>query len=73
MSYLLKPLRPNVKDALTGKDMPDKGVTREILLPPDHYAERIEDISIEEIKEASLPVVGEGGAAARLPGAKAQK
>lgn len=49
--YLLKPTGPNVKDALTGEDMPPAGVKREILLPPDHYAQRTGDITIEELKD----------------------
>ncbi|MES2685743.1 MAG: hypothetical protein V4706_02915 [Pseudomonadota bacterium] len=73
MPFLLKPLRPNVKDALTGEDMPEKGVTREILIPPDHYAERTEDISITEIKPPPAAGDGAGSAAARLPGTKEQK
>lgn len=48
--YLLKPLRPGVNDALTGKPMPEEGVKREVLLPPDHYAERTGDLSFVEIE-----------------------
>lgn len=59
--YKLTPTRPNVKDAATGNDMPSTGIEREVLLPPDHYAERSGDITISEIKppsattEAALP------------------
>lgn len=53
--HLLKPTGPNVKDALTGEDMPPEGVMREILLPPDHYAERTGDITIEELKDPEQP------------------
>jgi len=62
--HKLTPTRPNVKDAATGNDMPAEGVTREVLLPPDHYAERSGDITIEEIKpdaaaSAGVPAVAE--------------
>ncbi|MDP3228518.1 MAG: hypothetical protein Q8N13_11155 [Acidovorax sp.] len=62
--HKLTPTRPNVKDAATGEDMPAEGVIREVLLPPDHYAERSGDITIEEIKSepaapAGVPPVAE--------------
>lgn len=48
--YQLTPTRPNVIDAATGSAMPETGVQREVLLPPDHYAQRGGDITITEIK-----------------------
>ncbi|MNL89096.1 hypothetical protein D3C87_2192130 [compost metagenome] len=30
--------------------MPEEGVKREVLLPPDHYAERTGDLSFTEIE-----------------------
>jgi hypothetical protein len=48
--YQLTPNRPNVIDAATGSAMPEEGVQREVLLPPDHYALRGGDITITEIK-----------------------
>lgn len=54
--YLLKAQRPGVKDALTGELIPEEGVRREVLLPPDHYAERTGDLSIKEVPpEAAAP------------------
>lgn len=62
--YLLKALRPGVKDALTGDPIPEEGVRREVLLPPDHYAERTGDLSIEELApEAAAPAAAESPAA----------
>jgi len=61
--YLLKALRPGAKDALTGNDIPEEGVRREVLLPPDHYAERTGDLSIEVIK-ADAPAATAGELAA---------
>lgn len=73
MPYLLKPLRPNVKDALTGADMPAEGVTREILIPPDHYAERTGDISIEDVRAVPPAVAEASSATERPPSTKAKK
>ncbi|WP_418132497.1 hypothetical protein ABL849_17320 [Variovorax sp. 375MFSha3.1] len=62
--YLLKALRPGVKDALTGDPIPEEGVRREVLLPPDHYAERTGDLSIEELApESPAPAAAESPAA----------
>lgn len=48
--YLLKALRPDVIDALSNQPFPEEGVKREVLLPPDHYAERTGDISITKLE-----------------------
>lgn len=79
--YLLKALRPDVNDALTGEPMPEEGVKREILLPPDHYAERTGDISITalelepEVQAAPASLASAEapqGAAAETPAADAR-
>ncbi|WP_137860796.1 hypothetical protein [Variovorax sp. 3P27G3] len=62
--YLLKALRPGVNDALTGDPMPEDGVKREILLPPDHYAERTGDISITQIEAEAVTGVADAAAPA---------
>lgn len=48
--YRITPLHPAATDALTGQTLPPEGVLREVLLPPDHYAERTGDIAITEEK-----------------------
>jgi hypothetical protein len=50
--YRITPLHPAATDALTGQTLPPEGVLREVLLPPDHYAERTGDIAITEEKPA---------------------
>ena len=49
--HLITPLRPGAIDALTGQPLPSAGVQRAVLLPPDHYAQRVGDISIVEVPE----------------------
>lgn len=73
--HKLTPNRPNVKDAATGEDMPAEGVTREVLLPPDHYAERSGDITISQIKPgtAAPTEVAAGESRQALPAEKASK
>jgi hypothetical protein len=46
--YRITPIHPAAKDAMTGETLPEKGVLREVLIPPDHYAERTGDIKITE-------------------------
>lgn len=49
--YRITPIHPAAKDAMTGETLPSAGVLREILIPPDHYAERTGDIKITEEKD----------------------
>jgi hypothetical protein len=48
MTHLIKPKTANVIDALTGANMPLDGITRDVLLPQDHYLERVGDVTIIE-------------------------
>lgn len=64
--YLLKPLRPGAVDAATGAPLPDEGVRRAVLLPPDHYAQRVGDI---EIVPEAAPAALKGSAANAAKGA----
>ena len=47
--YLITPLVPGAIDAMTGNPYPEKGLQREILLPPDHHSQRTGDVSITEV------------------------
>lgn len=44
--FHIKPNYPGVINALTGQPIPLDGITREVLLPPDHVAERSGDVVI---------------------------
>ncbi|HYW57679.1 MAG TPA: hypothetical protein VE934_12005 [Polaromonas sp.] len=69
--YKLTPTRPNVIDATTGQPMPQEGVTRQVLLPPDHYAQRTGDLTITEVKPAAPATTdAPANAAAELPAEK---
>lgn len=50
--HRITPNHPSARDTLTGEILPEKGVLRAVLLPPDHYAERQGDITIAEEKQA---------------------
>lgn len=51
--YTIKPLVPGAIDALTGNVLPPEGVPREVLLPPDHYAERVGEVLITPLVAAA--------------------
>lgn len=51
--YYIKPNYPGVIDALSGQPMPLDGITREVLLPPDHVAERSGDVVITPAQPAA--------------------
>ena len=44
--HLIKPINPGAVNALTGAPLPAGGVVREVLLPADHYAQRVGEVSI---------------------------
>ncbi|WP_298702671.1 hypothetical protein [uncultured Variovorax sp.] len=70
--YLLKAQRPGVKDALTGDLIPEEGIRREVLLPPDHYAARTGDLSIEELPPEAGAATGAEPAASETPSSSLQ-
>jgi hypothetical protein len=51
--YIIKPIRDNVIDTVTGMLMQKDGVKRTVLLPPDHTAERVGDVVIEVLQPVS--------------------
>jgi hypothetical protein len=66
--FNIKPNYPNVIDALTGQAMPPEGITREVLLPPDHVAERSGDVVItphEVSAQQNVDMPGDTAAAAK--------
>lgn len=71
--YHLIPLHPAAKDAMTGETMPADGVKREVLLPPDHYAERTGDIKITKLDDEAAPTGGGATGTALASTPKADK
>lgn len=72
--FRLTPKHPAAKDPVSGQQLTEEGVLREILLPPDHYAERIGDIEITEIEDApAAPAAASESLPNETPTAKAGK
>jgi len=55
MTFQLTPQRPGVIDMATGKPMHSAGVTRDVVLPPDHVQERTGDITIIQVAVEAKP------------------
>lgn len=61
--YRITPIHPAAKDALTGQTLPAEGVLREVLIPPDFYAERTGDVKITK-EDTVDPAPASAGTAA---------
>lgn len=65
--YTIKPNYPGVIDAMTDSSMPLEGVQREVLLPPDHVAERGGDVVITENPPEAVATAADGKSAKTKP------